>query len=56
MEILIIVVLVLILLSQRQLRVRNTPRRGSLEWEVRYATRCVLAIVLASVATALWLS
>jgi hypothetical protein len=56
-EILVIILLVLVLLNQRRLRARSAPPRDhdSFEWQVRYATRCVLAIVLASVATALWL-
>ena len=33
---------------------RNTPVRGSLEHEVRYAVRAVLAIVLACIVTCLW--
>jgi hypothetical protein len=58
MEVLIIILLVLLLMNQRRLRARMEPPRdhGSFEWQVRYATRCVIAIVLAMVATALWLT
>jgi hypothetical protein len=56
MEILIIILLLVVFLNQRRLRARSEPPRGSLEWEVRYGTRFVVAVVLASVATALWFS
>jgi hypothetical protein len=55
-ETLVIILLVLVLLNQRRLRARSAPDRdhNSFEWQVRYATRAVIAIILASVTTALW--
>jgi hypothetical protein len=55
-EILGIILALVLFLNQRRLRARGAPVRdhGSFEWQVRYATRAVIAIVLASVTTALW--
>jgi hypothetical protein len=42
------IILVLVFLNQRRLRARSAPVRDhdSFEWQVRYATRAVTAIVL----------